>query len=308
MNAKHAITLDKLRTNPKLELLVSGLTLASVIIALLVYFPQIDTKTYMPSIYTFDFVVVIILVLDFYARMKASNQGVRYLLKNWYEIPAMLPLLLFTAIEEQPLIGAAIRSLRIIRLIRLLRLFRLANLFRAARYLKASGFIYLIIISSAAIIFGAFGIYEVEKADPEATIKDYGNAVWFALTTVTISGFGDVYPVTAEGKIISAILIMIGLAMILSFISSFGATLVESRLKTRLRLAEESRTLIKEKIDQLEELEQDDIDTLTSMIKSLHGKLQKDSKVVCSCSKCGNISMMEAAFCSKCGIELQKQR
>jgi voltage-gated potassium channel len=262
----------------------------------------------MPSIYTFDFVVVIILALDFYARMKASKQGFRYLLKNWYEIPAMLPLLLFTAIEEQPLIGAAIRSLRIIRLFRLLRLFRLANLFKTARYLKASGFIYLIIISSAAIIFGAFGIYEVEKTDPEATIKEYGNAVWFALTTVTISGFGDVYPVTAEGKIISAILIMIGLAMILSFISSFGATLIESRLKTRLRLAEESRTLIKEKIDQLEKLEQDDIDTLTSMIKSLHGKLQKDSKFVCSCSKCGNISTMEAAFCSKCGIELQKPR
>ena len=221
----------------------------------------------------------------------------------------MMPLILFTAIEEQPLIAAALRSLRIIRLFRLLRLIRLANLFRTAKYLKASGFIYLIIISSAAIIFGAFGIYEVEKTDPEATIKDYGNAVWFASTTVTISGFGDVYPVTAEGKIISsAILIMIGLAMILSFISSFGATLIESRLKTRLRLAEESRTLIKEKMDQLEKLEQDDIDTLTSMIKSLHGKLQKDSKFVCSCSKCGNISTMEAAFCSKCGIELQKPR
>ena len=45
MNAKHAITLDKLRTNPKLELLVSGLTLASVIIALVVYVQQIDTKS-----------------------------------------------------------------------------------------------------------------------------------------------------------------------------------------------------------------------------------------------------------------------
>ena len=75
MNAKLTTTLDKLRTNPKLELFVSGLTLASVIIALLVYFPQIDTKNYMPSIYTFDFVVVIVLALDFYARMKASKQG-----------------------------------------------------------------------------------------------------------------------------------------------------------------------------------------------------------------------------------------
>ncbi len=74
MNEKLATTLDKLRTNPKLELFVAGLTLVSVILALLVYFPQIDTKNYMPSIYTFDFVVVIILALDFYARMKASDE------------------------------------------------------------------------------------------------------------------------------------------------------------------------------------------------------------------------------------------
>ena len=107
------------------------------------------------------------------------------------------------------------------------------------------------------------GIYEVERSVPEANIRDYGNAVWFALTTITISGFGDVYPVTIEGKIIAAILIIIGLAMILSFISRFGATLLESKLKTRLNVAEESRTLIKDKIDHLERLEHDDLDTLT---------------------------------------------
>jgi voltage-gated potassium channel len=130
----------------------------------------------------------------------------------------------------------------------------------------------------------------------------------FAFTTVTISVFGDVYPVTIEGKIISAILIFIGLGMILTFISSFGATLVESRLNTKVKLAEESRTLIKKKIDQLEKLEHDDIDTLTTMIKSLHSELQKDSKLECSCSECGNISTNEAVFCSKCGIELRQQR
>jgi ATP phosphoribosyltransferase len=65
--------------------------------------------------------------------------------------------------------------------------------------------------------------------------------------------------------------------MILSFIASFGATLIESKLKTKINVAEESRNLIKDKIDHLEKLEHNDIDTLTAMIKSLHGSLQKDS-------------------------------
>jgi voltage-gated potassium channel len=296
-------SLDKLRTNNKVEIFMAGLTVASVVVALLVYFPQVDTRSYMQSIYTFDFIVVIILAMDFYARMKASKQGLRYLVKNWYEIPAMIPLYFFAAIEDEPLIGAALRSLRIIRLFRLLRLLRLTNLLRTAKNLRASGFTYLVIISAIAIMFGAFGIYEVEKSASEANITDYGNAVWFALTTITISGFGDVYPVTTEGRIISAVLIFIGLGMILSFISRFGATLIESRLNPKLKEAEESKTFIIDKIDQLEKLEHDDVDTLTTMIQGLHGKLQNGSKKLYSCSKCGNPTIYEDKFCSRCGVQ-----
>ena len=127
-----ASSLDKLRTDVRIEVFIAGLTLASVVVAILVYFPQIDIQAYMQPIYIFDFIVVIILAVDFYARMKASKQGFRYLKKNWYEIPAMMPLYFFAFIEDQTFIGAVLRSLRIIRLFRLLRLLRLANLLRAA--------------------------------------------------------------------------------------------------------------------------------------------------------------------------------
>jgi voltage-gated potassium channel len=306
MNTKFlAAGLVKLGTDTKIEAFIAGLTLASVVVAMLVYVPQVDAQSYLQPIFIFDFIVVIILALDFYARAKISKQGFRYFVQNWYEIPAMIPLYFFIAAENEPFIGAMLRSLRIIRLFKLLRLLRLANLFRTARYLKASGLIYLVIIAAVTIILGAFGVYEVERSASGANIKDYGDAVWFALTTITISGFGDVYPVTIEGKAISAILIFIGIAMILGFISRLGATLVESRLKTKPTVAEESRTLIKSKIDQLEKLRHEDIDTLTATIKSLHGRLQKDLKPLYSCSKCGNPSAYEAIFCSNCGRELR---
>ena len=57
-------------------------------------------------------------------------------------------------------------------------------------------------------------------------------------------------------------------------------------------------------MDHLESLEHDDLDTLTVMIKSLHGKLQKDSKPLCTCSNCGNPSAHEAIFCGNCGKKL----
>jgi voltage-gated potassium channel len=46
------------------------------------------------------------------------------------------------------------------------------------------------------------GIYAVERETPGSTIKNIGDAFWFSFTTPT-TGYGDVYPITAEGRIIS---------------------------------------------------------------------------------------------------------
>ena len=219
----------------KVELVVASLTIASVIVAVLLYTAPLS-ENQITAIYIFDFIVVILLAVDFYVRMKESGQGLRYIRKNWYEIPAMIPLFVFASIETQPLIGGALRSFRLIRLFRLLRLLRVIH-FRTAKYLKASGFIYFLVFSTVAIIFGAFGIYTVERESEGSTIKNLGDAFWFAFTTITTTGYGDVYPVTAEGRIIGGILISIGIAVILGFVSRYETTLIEARDKSNVKLA-----------------------------------------------------------------------
>jgi voltage-gated potassium channel len=271
---------EKYEMSGKFQFVVTILTLASVALAIILYVPQIELSNNQQGVvYIADLGIVSILGYDFYTRMKSSNQRLSsFLIKHWYEILAMMPLVLFAAIEEQIILGAVLRSLKLLRLFRLVRLVRLANLFRTIRYLKSSGFVYLAIIFTVTVIFGSIAIYTAESDSPDANIKTYQDALWFAVTTMTISGFGDVYPVTVAGKIISVILIFLGLAVILGFISSLGSTLVVSKLKTRLKLAEQSRSAIKEKIDELEKLEQEDIDTLMGMIKGLHGTLRKQQQ------------------------------
>lgn len=121
---------------------------------------------------------------------------------------------------------ALFRTLKVIRILRLLKLRKFINLFNTARHLKASGFgfIYLVILFVVSTIFGAIGILVVEEGNPESTIKNFGEAFWFSIITITISGFCDVFPVSFECRIISAILIIVGIISILGFISSFGAT------------------------------------------------------------------------------------
>jgi voltage-gated potassium channel len=83
------------------------------------------------AIYFFDFIVIILLAIDFYIRLKASKERFKFVIKHWYEIPAMLPLLLYAAFDTPTVVGAAIRSLRLIALFRLFRLYRLYHIFRA---------------------------------------------------------------------------------------------------------------------------------------------------------------------------------
>lgn len=288
------------------ELIMASLTLASVMLAVLLYVVPLS-ENQITAIYTLDFIVVILLAADFYVRMKKSKQGFKFIIKNWYEIPAMLPLVLFTVLETEPLIGGALRTFRLIRLFRLLRLLRVINLFRTAKHLKASGFIYFLIISSVAIIFGSLGIYIVERETPGSTIKNIGDAFWFSFTTLTTTGYGDVYPITAEGRIISGILISVGIAVILGFVSRYGAILMQAREKSKNNFALETKNINKDKIDALENLDKEDVSMLIAMITSLHGNLQTqyyDRISSSSCPRCSNKYPNGSAFCNSCGFQI----
>ena len=264
------------RQNKKrFEILVLVITLASVGTALILYFTDLELKgIQLTALNVFDFIVTSVLAIDFYCRMKKSRDShAKFILKNMYELPAMLPLILFTAIEDQLVIGAAMRSFRLLRLFRLVRLLRLANMFRATKYIDKTGFVYFLAIAGSAMIFGSVGIYAVEGGVEKSPIKTYEDAFWFSLTSMTISGYGDVYPVTSGGRIIGAILIVIGLALILGFFASLWSGLIVSRTKQKTKFTDEDRQQIKEKIDHLEKLDVKDVEALNKRIKNLHETL-----------------------------------
>ena len=234
------------------------------------------------AIYIFDFIVVVILAVDFYIRMRASNEGLRFILKHWYEIPGMLPLFVFSLIESYTVIGAAARSIRLIRLFRLIHLF-----FRSTTIFAHTKFLYLIIFTSSAIIIGAVGEYIVESPVKDAKITTIGDALWWAVVTATTVGYGDLYPVTLEGKLIAVAVMVLGIASLGIFISTIGATLIESRLKEKTRdrdndnsaklgVIDDTKMLIKSKIDDIENLTVEDVNTLTAMIMTLHRSTHKN--------------------------------
>lgn len=114
---------------------------------------------------------------------------------------------------------------------------------------------YLVIIAAATILFGAIALFIVEGNNK--TIQDFEDALWLSVTTLIISGYGDVYPVTAQGRIIATVLSFIGLAIILGFIANIGTALIESREgRGQKRTNDETKSSIIDKINIIESLDE----------------------------------------------------
>lgn len=151
-----------------------------------------------------------------------------------------------------------LRPLRVVRSARALRLLRagrlLVYLSRATRstrivltrhklhYLLA---VTLLVIFSAALLVGS-----IEAGAPESNIEDMGEALWWAVTTVTTVGYGDAYPVTPVGRGIAVVLMILGIGLFGLLAASLASVFIEEHQD------QESHKVQAEVLERLERIEQ----------------------------------------------------
>ena len=78
------------------------------------------------------------------------------------------------------------------------------------------------------IIFSAVAILQVETA-PNSNIKTAEDAIWWAYATITTVGYGDVFPVTTEGRIIAAALMTVGVGLFGTFTAFLASWFVTEK-------------------------------------------------------------------------------
>lgn len=175
----------------------------------------------------FDMVSVTIFSIEYVLRVWSSNHEEKYKHSVWGRLKYMLsPGALIDLIAIIPsflhaFIGLDLRVLRMMRLLRIFRLFRLtaytkparmiANVFRKRANELALSFIlaiFLIIIASCIIYF-AEHLYPSEET---SLFKSIPTTLWWAVVTLTTTGYGDMYPLTALGKTMAGIIMLTGVA------------------------------------------------------------------------------------------------
>ncbi len=114
-----------------------------------------------------------------------------------------------------------LRPLRIARSARILRVLRLARAaVYAGRGVKAAQNLFTehrvnftLLLAMAATIGTAVIALEFERGRAGAEIQDLPDAIWWAITTVTTVGYGDEFPITAGGRAVGAVLMVLGIAL-----------------------------------------------------------------------------------------------
>ncbi|WP_394435499.1 potassium channel family protein [Streptomyces sp. SGAir0957] len=83
-------------------------------------------------------------------------------------------------------------------------------------------------VSAALLGFAAsLAVYQQEHAAPGATIRTYGDSVWWTCTTLSTVGYGDMAPVTPLGRLVAVGLMACGLALLGAVTGSFSSWLVQ---------------------------------------------------------------------------------
>ena len=150
---------------------------------------------------------------------------------------------------KRNLIDLASIVLPVLRPLRLLRLVALVRVLNRRATSSLHGRVAIYVISSAVLVvfIAALSVLDAERAKAHANISNFGDAAWWAVTTMTTVGYGDHYPVTATGRWVAVGLMVAGISL-LGIVTASIATWLIGRVRD-VEITAEDR--VAERIDEL---------------------------------------------------------
>jgi voltage-gated potassium channel len=133
-------------------------------------------------------------------------------------------------------------DLRVLRALRLMRIFRIA---KAARYVTAISLLASVFRSrrgELALTLAAVGLllllaaslmYFIEGAVQPDAFSSIPATLWWAVATLTTVGYGDVYPITAPGRVLGAAVAILGIGLFALPTAILGSGFVEALERRR---------------------------------------------------------------------------
>ena len=214
---------------------VNGVIMAAIVSSvLLVIVESVESifLQYETLFHVLEGTILTIFTLEYLANIYLAGNKMRYLFSFWGVVdllailPSYLALMNFTGVK-------VIRTLRILRILRILKLTKIAAQRAQDTSVRRQGTfwldlqIYLITLSTAVVISSTL-VYYAERDVPMTSYTDIPNAMWWAIVTITTTGYGDMQPMTAAGRIVGGATMLTGLALFGILTSVIGRAMMSS--------------------------------------------------------------------------------
>ena len=150
-----------------------------------------------------------VFAVDYATRLGLARRRARYF---WRHLPEL-------AIVALPVLNP-------LRLLRLVMLLRALNR-HAANSLRGRIAVYVAGATALLVFCAALAVLDAERSQAGATIRTFPDALWWSLTTITTVGYGDRFPVTGEGRLVAAGLMLGGIALLGVVTASIASWLLD---------------------------------------------------------------------------------
>jgi voltage-gated potassium channel len=193
---------------------LSFAALAIVFVAL-AFVPASPGSNEERSLETIEWVITALFAVEFASRLWAAESRRAYVRGHAIDLVSLIP----------P--ARWLRPFRLLRLLRLLRAFAgvgraLVHFDRMARH---RGLIWLLLGWIAVMGLCSVALFVAENG-LNAAVASPLDAFWWGITTMTTVGYGDVYPVTAEGRVAAVVLMILGIGLYSAITATLTSFLV----------------------------------------------------------------------------------
>ena len=236
MNIKqHLYLLFETPTKHKLGIAFQAFIFFNIILSILIVFLETDNdlKEYYNLFETINTGIMVFFVFEYILRIYAINSSkkrsrVKYMLTPFMIIDLLVILPFFLN-----LIGFDLNFLRSLRIIRIFKLFRLSKFAqfddmiieilkeKKEELLFITVSIFVLIFTITPLVY-----YAEVKAQPEV-FASMGDTLWWAIITFTTVGYGDMYPITVFGRMLTTLISVLGIAFYAIPGSIFTSALLE---------------------------------------------------------------------------------
>ena len=211
------MTKEKLIAFSKSWIRVTNIPFACLgILYLFIYSAEVinsDNEVLVSDLENLSNLIWLVFIFDLFIRYLAVNSVTAFVKNNYIEILAV-----------------SLPFLRVLRMLRVLLAIRGLKIFVVDRA-RATG-AYVALLAPLTWFTGAIVVLDVEAKNSNATINSLGNALWWSLSTITTVGYGDLYPVTISGKVIAAVLMIMGISLFSAGAGMFASWILNDKRKS----------------------------------------------------------------------------